>query len=62
MTTDFTVWARAGGKQNFGHLAWRGIHVKVQAAVLAGRVGASLADLGTRLSHRPVRVGWVIRS
>lgn len=56
------VWARAGGKQkkNLSHLAWRGIPVKAQAVFLADGVGRSLAYLGTSLSHRPVRIGWVV--
>lgn len=62
MITGRTVGARAGGKQknNLGRLVWRGIHVKVQAAFVAERVGRSLAYLGASLSHRPVGIGWVV--
>lgn len=60
--TGHAVWARAGGKQqkNLSRLAWRGIHVRVQAAFLADGAGRSLAYLGTRLSHGLVGIVWAV--
>lgn len=56
------VWARASRKEILSHLAWRGIHVKVQAALF-------LADSRKKswlLGHKPLTqaswncLGWLL--